>query len=142
MLSQFVLIVYAISTSISLALGTGKPAPTNSSPSPSTPSPTLLLEPVTRTAAFTAAAWSKSAFACSLLALSARRRGVRTALLVFVAVVNVVAAGGSVAAWMRCRPVWAAWEGGGVCWPQGTANGVEIGFFGEFVCLCGLLVLK
>ncbi|KAJ4387247.1 hypothetical protein N0V93_007836 [Gnomoniopsis smithogilvyi] len=123
--SWIIVLFYCISASVSIALGTGS-ASANSFPS-TIPSAPLLLDNVTRTMALTAGAWAKSAFAFGLLGLC-DRRGVRWALLGLVLFVNMVAVGGIVTQWVRCRPIYKAWllSVNGKCFERATSNGVAI----------------
>ncbi|KAJ4409161.1 hypothetical protein N0V82_009540 [Gnomoniopsis sp. IMI 355080] len=125
--ASWVILFYSISASISLALGVG-----TASSSSSSPSAPLLLDNVTRTMALTAAAWAKSAFAFGILPLS-DRRGMRWALLGLIVFVNVVAVGGIVTQWVRCRPIFKAWVTGvdGTCFARATLNAVGISVQGE-----------
>lgn len=85
------------------------------------------------TMTLTAAAWAKSGFACGLLGLS-DRRGVRWGLLCLVAFVNVVAVGGIVTQWVRCRPIYKAWvvSVDGKCFARATSNAVAITVQGQY----------
>jgi hypothetical protein len=82
----------------------------------------------------TAAAWSKTSLACTLLRLQSPRP-VRAALYSVIVLVNVAIAGAAITHWLRCRPVIAAgWGGGGggellegsSCWGINVQNVVGL----------------
>lgn len=113
------MIFYSAITSLELALGTGR---RQTSPSPSGPSALLLLDNVARSLALTAAAWSKTSLACTLLRLQSPRL-VRAALYSVVVFANMVLAGAAIAHWLRCRPIAAGWGSGeGSCWTISVQN--------------------
>ncbi|POS68620.1 hypothetical protein DHEL01_v212986, partial [Diaporthe helianthi] len=119
--SWIVVIFYSAITSLELALGAGRRK--TSSPQPG-PSALLLLDNVARSLALTAAAWSKTSVACTLLRLQSPRM-VRTALYSVVALVNIGIAGAAITHWLRCRPIAAGWGGGGgegSCWDIDVQN--------------------
>lgn len=116
---KVVIIFYSAITSLELALGTGR-RPT--APRPAGPSPLLLLDNVARSLALTAAAWSKTSLACTLLRLQSPRL-VRAALYSVLVFVNMVLAGAAIAHWLRCRPIAAGWGSGeGACWSINIQN--------------------
>ncbi|KKY31785.1 putative integral membrane protein [Diaporthe ampelina] len=117
--SWVVIIFYSAITSLELALGAGR---RQTSAPPAGPSALLLLDNVARSVALTAAAWSKTSLACTLLRLQSPRP-VRAALYSVAVFVNMVLAGAAIAHWLRCRPIPAGWASGeGACWSISVQN--------------------
>lgn len=83
-----------------------------------------------RTLALIAVAWSKSALALSFL--GTRRGGetnpVRWGLRALVGLLNVLVLGVVIVHWVRCRPVFKAWDAGvdGVCFGRAVDDDVQI----------------
>ncbi|KAK2608309.1 hypothetical protein N8I77_006927 [Diaporthe amygdali] len=122
--SWVITIFYAAMTSLELALGAGRRE--TSKPPPGAPSAIPLLDNVTRSLALTAAAWSKTSLACTLLRLQSPRP-IRAALYVVIAFVNMVLAGAAITHWLRCRPIAAGWGvGDGTCWSISVQNIVQL----------------
>lgn len=116
---KVVIIFYSAISSLELALGAGR---RQTSPPPAGPSALLLLDNVARSLVLTAAAWSKTSVACTLLRLQSPRL-VRAALYSVVVLVNVVMAGAAITHWLRCRPIATGWGGGeGSCWSINVQN--------------------
>lgn len=121
---KVITIFYAAMTSLELALGAGRRE--TSKPPPGAPSAIPLLDNVTRSLALTAAAWSKTSLACTLLRLQSPRP-IRAALYVIIAFVNMVLAGAAITHWLRCRPIAAGWGvGDGTCWSISVQNIVQL----------------
>ncbi|KAL1851334.1 hypothetical protein Daus18300_012580 [Diaporthe australafricana] len=117
--SWVVVIFYSAITSLELALGTGRRQTSDPAPGPSA---ILLLDNVARSLALTAAAWSKTSLACTLLRLQSPRL-VRAALYAVAVLVNMVLAGAAIAHWLRCKPIPAGWgSGDGTCWSISIQN--------------------
>lgn len=120
---KVVIIFYSAITSLELALGAGR---RQSSPAAAGPSALLLLDNVARSLVLTAAAWSKTSLACTLLRLQSPRP-IRAALYSVAALVNAALAAAAIVHWLRCRPIAAGWGSGeGTCWSIGVQNIVGI----------------
>lgn len=141
-LPQNIILFYSIMASLELALGIGGQTATTGD---SGPSAVLLLDNIARTLALTALAWSKSSFACSLLGLR-NAALIRWSLWAIVASVNAVVMGTVIVHWIRCKPIFKAWDTGvdGTCWSSNIHNATQIAVQGEWrplkYLLCPLLV--
>lgn len=123
------MVLYATVTSLELALGMGGSRPRETAA-------LLLLDNLARTYALAAAAWSKSALACTLLVVGCgggggggRRAVIRWALVALVVLLNADAGAAAAAHWVRCRPAFKAWDAAadGSCWPPRVDAAVQIG---------------
>ncbi|KAF3763408.1 hypothetical protein M406DRAFT_74024 [Cryphonectria parasitica EP155] len=125
-LQKVLVVFYSTTSSLELALGLGTTTQAINSLSYSSSS-LLLLDNVARTLALTTAAWSKSALGISLLGLGRKRRAL-WALGVVIASVNMEAIGTTLAHWMRCKPVFGAWNdsANGTCWPRRVDSAIQI----------------
>lgn len=76
-------------------------------------------------------AWSKTAFAISLLGLVRHRDALpRWGLWIMIGLLNSVVISAVIVHWVRCKPVFKAWDmagvAGGVCFDRVLHNGVQI----------------
>lgn len=168
------ILFYSIISSLELALGLGTGDSSPSSPSststaspgggPTSPSSSqsssssssntnaealILLDHVARTSCLTAAAWSKSAVAVTLLKVPSRGNAGRSwnpalhgVLFGLIAVVNTGLAAAIIAHWFRCAPIAKEWDDSvdGSCWSMAVHGAISIAAQGEY--MPGLLAFR
>lgn len=130
---QVMTLFYAITAYTELAFGLGTPTGADNAVA------IRLLDNIARTFALVAAAWAKTAFACSLLGLARDSRRTWWTLWFAIVSLNAVTVGVCVAHWLRCVPVNKAWDdsvASGRCWKKTVQNDVDLVAQGELTRIC------